>query len=262
MTDWWREFYEQLHEIWPAWSLSPADSMETVDFLTGWLGLSGTERVLDLGCGVGREVVEFGLRGHECVGVDISPKLIELARGRAYLAGVTGGVQLLQGDFRTFRSDDRFDLALFWDSTLNVYGLPQARSALRKLAPLVRPGGWVVVEQLSRDYWEGRRERMEIQADEVGPGRTVRRCSYRKKTKRFIDRLIYFAPGSDEGRELPVQSLRLFSPDELRSIFAKAGLMEVELVFSDGGHWTAASSASLPSQARRVCARGRRPVGS
>jgi magnesium-protoporphyrin O-methyltransferase len=66
--------------------------------LLSWLphDLSGM-RILDAGCGTGALAAEAARRGARVVGVDISPKLIELGRER--LAGIgPGSIDLIVGD--------------------------------------------------------------------------------------------------------------------------------------------------------------------
>lgn len=259
MPEWWREIYDLHHQIWPVWSRSAGDSREMVDFLSSWLDLAGTERVLDLGCGVGREVVEFARRGHPCVGVDVSANLVVLARERARQAGVAHRVRIVEADFRAFSSVDRFDLAYFWDSSLSVFDLDVARSTARRVADLLDPGGWLVIEQLCDAHWRIGRQPVEIRSEKAGPGRTIRSYTYDPATRRLEDGLVHFPPGSAEGQELPTQSLRLYTETELLSLLGEAGLEEIEVVGSD--EWSASTLPGDPAgpDTRSISARGRRP---
>jgi ubiquinone/menaquinone biosynthesis C-methylase UbiE len=54
---------------------------------------AGRGTVLDVGCGAGREAVFLAQCGYDVIGIDISPKAIEIARQRAWDAGV-------EADFR------------------------------------------------------------------------------------------------------------------------------------------------------------------
>lgn len=71
-------------------------------------------RLLELGAGGGRLTFELARRGHEIVGVDISPAM--LAKAKAGLADlpaeVAARIALRQGDMTTVRAGGIFDLVL------------------------------------------------------------------------------------------------------------------------------------------------------
>ena len=101
--------------------------------LLSWLphDLSG-RRLLDAGCGTGALAVEAARRGADVVAIDLSPKLIELARER--LGQVPGGGRV------EFRSGDmldpalgRFDHVVAMDSVIH-YRTEDAVAALSLLA--------------------------------------------------------------------------------------------------------------------------------
>ena len=98
-------------------------------------GLEPGARVLDVGCGTGRPVAEYLVaRGFRVVGVDSSPKMLEIAR-RA-----VPGAEFLTGDMTEAEFGEGFAAAVVWDSLFHV---PRARHAevFRKLHAALRPAG-------------------------------------------------------------------------------------------------------------------------
>ncbi len=90
------------------------------------------QRVLDAGCGTGALAVEAARRGAQVLAIDLSPKLVDLARAR--LPAITGGGGI------DFRSGDMLDPALgdfshvvAMDSIIH-YGTDDAVAALSRLA--------------------------------------------------------------------------------------------------------------------------------
>ena len=81
-----------------------------VEFTSDVLGLTGTERVLDLACGLGRHALELARRGHSVVGVDITPVYIEEARRRA--AAEELDATFVCADLRELSFCQDFDLVL------------------------------------------------------------------------------------------------------------------------------------------------------
>jgi magnesium-protoporphyrin O-methyltransferase len=89
------------------------------DTLIDWLpaDLSG-RRVLDAGCGTGALAVEAARRGAHVVAVDLSPKLIGLARERLPRDLGTGSIELRVGDMLD-PALGRFDHVVAMDSLVH-----------------------------------------------------------------------------------------------------------------------------------------------
>jgi SAM-dependent methyltransferase len=102
------------------------------------LDLSGAA-VLDYGCGDGKFSQRLASLGAHVVGVDISPKLIEQARGSASKIGMNGSSPLFMvGDaHRTPFEDNSFDY-VFGNGVLHHLDLDRAYA---EIARVLRPGG-------------------------------------------------------------------------------------------------------------------------
>jgi magnesium-protoporphyrin O-methyltransferase len=105
--------------------------------LLSWLpeDLSGC-RVLDAGCGTGALAVEAARRGARVVAVDLSPRLIEIARERLPDDVGSGRLELRVGDMCD-PDLGMFDFVVAMDSLIH-YGAPDAVAALARLSGRVR----------------------------------------------------------------------------------------------------------------------------
>nr|WP_321986453.1 magnesium protoporphyrin IX methyltransferase [uncultured Lichenicoccus sp.] len=104
--------------------------------LLSWLpdDLAGC-RLLDAGCGTGSLSVEAARRGAEVIAVDLSPKLLDLARSRVP-AGLAGRITFQSGDML----DDqlgRFDHVVAMDSLIH-YPAPEMARAVAELVSRTR----------------------------------------------------------------------------------------------------------------------------
>lgn len=88
-------------------------------------------RVLDAGCGAGQLTAELAMRGADVLAVDLSPKMIEIARARLPRS-VAQRVRFVAGDML---SDGlgRFDAAMAMDSLI-YYRAPDLVDAIDRLS--------------------------------------------------------------------------------------------------------------------------------
>lgn len=102
------------------------------------LAVAGDGPVLELGCGTGRVVLHLSRRGHETVGLDSDPELIDALRVRACGLPVT----TVLADAREFALDEQVALVVAPTQMLQLLPDAEARIAcLRCVAAALRPGG-------------------------------------------------------------------------------------------------------------------------
>ncbi len=99
--------------------------------------LSNTH-VLDAGCGTGALAIELAKRGARVTAVDLSPKLVELAKQRSASQQVTGEITFQSGDMLNGALGD-FDYIVAMDSLIH-YEPVDAINALARLAAQSRHG--------------------------------------------------------------------------------------------------------------------------
>jgi ubiquinone/menaquinone biosynthesis C-methylase UbiE len=109
-------------------------------------------RVLDVGCGQGIDLAEFGLRGAYVTGIDLTPRHVELAR--AHLASLQVDGKVVLGDAESLPFPD----ASFDRVTSNgvLHHTPHIREALREIHRVLRPGGdarILVYNRNSLHFW-------------------------------------------------------------------------------------------------------------
>ena len=105
-------------------------------------------RVLDFGSGAGRVGLHLQGRGHEVVGVDVSPLAVEISRQRGLRDARVG---ILDG---AIGEDERFDTILLLGNNLGLLGGErEGRRLLKKLARLAGDRGRLLAG--SYDPYEG-----------------------------------------------------------------------------------------------------------
>jgi len=83
--------------------------LERYSLVVNAIGAPGAH-VLDVGCGPGRYGIELARRGAaRCVGVDVAPAMIDIARAEAQRAGVADRCAWTVADWLAWRSEESFD---------------------------------------------------------------------------------------------------------------------------------------------------------
>jgi ubiquinone/menaquinone biosynthesis C-methylase UbiE len=99
-------------------------------------------KLVDLGCGTGRSLVDFSERGFECVGVDLSRESLSLAAER--IQATAHPVVLVQGNLCELDclAGAQFDYSLLLFGTLGmVSGREHRRRVLAQVRRMLKPGG-------------------------------------------------------------------------------------------------------------------------
>ena len=112
---------------------TPATNGRLIDAFVALSGLPPGSRVVDLGCGSGVFTDVLQRRGYRCCGVDLSPKLIELARDKFR------DIEFVEGDVERLPfADASFDGVLL--SGL-VHHLPDPSRCAAEVFRILRLGG-------------------------------------------------------------------------------------------------------------------------
>jgi ubiquinone/menaquinone biosynthesis C-methylase UbiE len=109
-------------------------------------------RLLEIGCGMGTDLLQFARGGARCTGVDLTPRSVEITRHRFGLYGMNGNFMLADGEQLPFASES-FDVVY---SNGVLHHTPDTAGAIREVHRVLRPGGVAKVMLYYRNslnYW-------------------------------------------------------------------------------------------------------------
>ena len=109
-------------------------------------------RLLEVGCGMGTDLLQFSRGGARCVGIDLTPRSIEITQHRFKLYGAGGAFMISDGENLPF-CDESFDVVY---SNGVLHHTPDTEGAIREVHRVLRPDGTAKVmlyHRNSLNYW-------------------------------------------------------------------------------------------------------------
>lgn len=108
-------------------------------------------RLLDVGCGTGRHILELAPWGLDCVGVDLSEHMLEIAREKCSRAGIAAPLVMADMTAPLPFCNHSFDHVICMFSTIGLIPTAAARTAfLVEVSRILKPSGNLVLHVHNR----------------------------------------------------------------------------------------------------------------
>lgn len=214
----------------------PDPDFETARFVDALLRRYGAgSRVLDVGCGLGREVGYLSERGYTAVGLDCSPRMLAFAREHYTLP------RFVLGRMEAFSLGEQFDVVTCLDSAfLSNHTNEAVEASLRCFHRHLAPGGLLLLEMRNGAHLLGNSTLFAgEQQSEIIRGRQRIQSSARywidHRAQLLCRRRTWSLP---ERTEPLVQETawRLLFPQELRSYLERNGFLVCAMFDGPGPH--------------------------
>jgi SAM-dependent methyltransferase len=170
-------------------------------------------RLLEIGCGMGTDLLQFARGGARCTGIDLTPRSVEITRHRFALYGNPGAFMISDGEQLPFASES-FDVVY---SNGVLHHTPDTAGAIREVHRVLRPGGTAKVmlyHRNSLNYWFEIMLRRGLLGGEFLRGRSA---------AEIMSRVIEFS--DHDARPL----VKVYSRKEARALFSQFREVEVEV---------------------------------
>ncbi|HYE76354.1 MAG TPA: methyltransferase domain-containing protein, partial [bacterium] len=215
-------------------------------------------RILDLACGTGRHLLALARRGYRVEGLDMSPDMLGVARGKLEAAALT--VPLHTCDLRAIPGEFRdFDLATCFLTALgHLLTNADLDAGLARVFQVLKPGGWFLLDTLN---YPALLERFKPTLEErvATPGGFIQRTTvHHVDSARAIlghEEFVIVSEGPQVRGHHFKTELRMHSWPELEGHLQRAGFVETALYGSPTAREPAQGSAA------RLWAVAQRPAG-
>ncbi|RKY80336.1 hypothetical protein DRQ07_05580 [candidate division KSB1 bacterium] len=136
-----REFFEELSEY-------RFDKLRYLPKIVDFAGFKG-KKILEIGCGAGIDLVEFGAGGAIVTGIDLSKTAIDLAKKYFSYLNINADLQVMDGENMSFE-DNTFDVVY-------AHGVLQytadAKKMIEEAFRVLKPGGIFIGMVYNRKGW-------------------------------------------------------------------------------------------------------------
>lgn len=227
-SEWWQDFFAGPWGKYQALGYSEDQTRKEVDFLVSALKLANGDRVLDVGCGIGRHSI--GLAGYGCdvTGIDFSEQALANAMQAAsnVESGEGGKPHFEKRDMRRLHERDSYDAAFCFFSSFGYFSDAENADVASRIARALKPGGRLLIDTVvTESLFPVFRER---QWSWAGPDRSLRvleESAWVASTGRVVTTWTFI---HEDGRcETSRSSIRVYSYRELNELLKAAGFREL-----------------------------------
>ena len=112
------------------------------------------KRVLEIGCGIGTDTINFARNGAQVTAVDLTEKSLEVARQRAEVFGLQDRIRFIQANAEELSSYvpiAPYDLVYSFGV---IHHTPHPERVIEELRKYVKPGGTVKIMVYNRWSWK------------------------------------------------------------------------------------------------------------
>jgi SAM-dependent methyltransferase len=195
------------------------DPEEEVARIAELLPIPTGAAVVDLGCGRGRHAIPLSRRGFRVTGVDLSEKMLRMARERAAREQIR--VEWVRADMRRFVRPEGFDACLSLFTSFGYFDDAENRTVLANVAASLKAGGLLLLDlrnaQKGLAGKEDYEETVTVPSGELFLSVRFDRTAGRARAEHVLKR-------PDGIRISSAFDVRIYSEEELAEMLRSAGM--------------------------------------
>lgn len=151
MMDWTAKYFDDTYARFFLEGVDDQRTQQQTDFIIRITGIPGGSSIGDIGCGLGRHVLDFAKRGYQAVGYDFNEHYIEKANQSAMNLNLPN-CSFTHKDARELDEQSRFDLVTCLWVSFGYFDDMTNQDVLSRIAKSAKPGGMVLIDLENREY--------------------------------------------------------------------------------------------------------------
>ncbi len=203
---------------------------EEVEEIVRLLRLAPGAAVEDLGCGRGRHAIPLARRGYEVTGVDLSDKMLRLARTQSETDGVR--VEWVRADMRTFCRPGAFDACLSLFTSFGFFSDKENQKVLDNVGASLKSGGRLLLDLRNAGKGLARLDDLD-ETREIASGTLRMSMRYDHASRRARAR--HVLTRRDGIRIASAFDVRIYSGEELSAMIEQAAMRVTNIFGSLSG---------------------------
>ncbi|HKB86396.1 MAG TPA: class I SAM-dependent methyltransferase [Ignavibacteriaceae bacterium] len=216
MAEWFEEWFNTEEYLNVYRHRNDAEAEQLVNLILANIDLEQNADVIDLACGTGRHSILFAERGFNVTAVDLSEKLLSVARLNAESLGLQ--INFVTADLRNFCITSKFELAVNLFTSFGYFESDVENFSLFNDAfDLLKDDGYFVIDYFNANYI---RKNLIPHSEDIINGKKII-----QDRKILGDRVIKDIVVAKNGtRRNYRESVRMYSDSELKAGLEKSGL--------------------------------------
>ncbi|MFJ8063940.1 SAM-dependent methyltransferase [Psychrobacillus sp. NPDC096426] len=213
--EWVNNFYNKQFQLYKEGLTGPNEEHEEILTKIETLASKPFQSILELGAGGGEFAITAAKKGYDVSAVELVGSRVDYMKKLKNEHNLIGELEIIEGDFYEVDLPKSFDVICYIDG-FGIGDDHDQQKLLKRMSNWLKPDGCILIDIYAPWYWAS------VAGQEMMVGSKLRKYDFDFLNCRMLD--TWF-----DGDENVTQSLRCYSPQDLKMLLEDTGLMLVDI---------------------------------